>query len=117
MSRLARQLLFAAIIAYHAIVTVCGPCLHELPGASHETSAAAKANRPSSPVAPRSDTNDHCLICQFVAQGQLPVEFAYNFSTFAIADLAIPDLPVSEVAAPALPSCPRAPPCVSITLS
>ncbi len=76
MSRVGRQLLFFSLIACHAAVVLCGPCLHALPGSTHEMGAASKSHRPDHPLQSRSDSNDDCLICQFVAQGQLPVEFS-----------------------------------------
>ena len=69
-----RQFLVASLIAFHAAVTLCGPCLHELPGLGHE-SAASTSSQPASqhPVKSPHDTGDSCPVCHFLAHGQLPV--------------------------------------------
>jgi hypothetical protein len=110
MPRLVRQLLFAALIACHAAVTLCGPCLHALPGASHQVGATSKADRPDHPAQTRRDTADNCVICHFVAQGQLPVESTCELAVQVVADLTLPALPTARSASNHLPSCPRAPP-------
>jgi hypothetical protein len=115
MSRLVRQLLFAALIACHAAATLCGPCLHALPGSSHQPGATTKADRSDHPAQARRDAADNCVICHFVAQGQLPVESTCELAVQVVADLAIPALPTARPASNHLPSCPRAPP-VSITI-
>jgi hypothetical protein len=111
MSRIVRQILPAFLIACHAAVTLCGPCLHELPGATHhQISAASKSNRSDDPVWPRNDSRDGCLICQFVAQGQLPVELSRESLPHLIGELVLGAFPVSRSLPNSLPSCPRAPP-------
>src|SRR5438132_11272096 len=104
MSRLVRQLLFAALIACHAAVTVFGPCLHGLPGSSHQIGPASKADRPDDPSPSRRDSADNCVVCHFVAQGQLPVESSSELSVQVITDLTIPSLPTSRPASNHLPS-------------
>lgn len=107
MLRSVRRLLFASLIACHAIATLCGPCLHELSGLSHPFAPAGKADAPGpSP----SDSSDTCPICHFVAQGQLTVAPACERSAPMLVDLAIPETPASRPAAHPLASAPRAPP-------
>src|SRR5438067_11820785 len=89
MSRLVRQLLFAALIACHAAVTVFGPCLHELPGSSHQFGPASKADRPDDPTPSRRDAADNCVVCHFVAQGQLPVESSSEHSVTVLHELTL----------------------------
>jgi hypothetical protein len=115
MSRFVRQLLFASLIACHAAVTLCGPCLHSLPGSSHQLGATSKPDRPDDPTQSRRDSADNCLVCHFVTQGQLPVAFSCGLSTQAVADLAILALPASRPVAIHLPSSPRAPPMVIVS--
>jgi hypothetical protein len=110
MSLLVRQVLFASLIACHAAVTLCGPCLHALPGSSHQPGATSKADRPDHPAQSRRDAADNCVICHFVAQGQLPVESASELSVQTVADLAIPSLLTARPTTHHLPSSPRAPP-------
>ena len=43
MLHIARRLLFALVFACHAAVTLCGPCLHALPGSSHELGATSNS--------------------------------------------------------------------------
>ena len=73
MPRSVRHFLFASLIACHAAVTLCGPCLHELPGSSHQIGLATQSHRPDAPAQSSRDSADNCLICHFVAQGQLTV--------------------------------------------
>src|SRR5262249_15721180 len=110
MSRLVRQILFASLIACHAAVILCGPCLHALPGSSHEPGAISKPDRPDDAGQSRRDTNANCLIYQVVAQGQLPVAFSCELSSPVVTDLALPALPHTRPISPQLPASPRAPP-------
>lgn len=117
MSRLVRQLLFASLIACHAAVVLCGPCLHELPGSAHQMGSASTSHRTDHPLQSRSDSKDNCLICQFVAQGQLPVEFYRGSTPQLIAQLVLPTVPIPHLPTDLLPSSPRAPPTTESVLS
>ncbi len=117
MSQIVRHLLFASVLACHAVVTLCGPCLHALPGSSHELGATSKSHRSDDPAQSRRDAADNCLICQFVAQGQLPVEFSTAISIERVAELVTPVRPASDNPSLQLPSSPRAPPLVAASLS
>ena len=110
MSRLVRQFLLMSLIACHAVVTLCGPCLHELPGLSHKTGASSKVHGADDPIQSRGDSTDRCLICHFVAQGQLPVEFPSDSSPQFIDELVSSALSVTPPLSNPLPSVPRAPP-------
>ncbi len=77
MSRVLHKLVFFSLFACHTAVTVCGPCLHELPGVGHQKSGLSSKPQASGDEAKsRLHTSDHCLVCQYIAQGQLPVERA-----------------------------------------
>jgi hypothetical protein len=117
MTRFVKQLLFASLIACHVAVVLCGPCLHELSGSSHQMGAASTSHRADDPLQSRSDSKDSCLICHFVAQGQVPVEFSRTSSPQTVTELVIPALPVSRIHTNPLSSCPRAPPAVFAGLS
>jgi hypothetical protein len=117
MSKIVRHLLFASVLACHAAVTLCGPCLHALPGSSHELGASSKSHRSDDSAQSRRDGADNCLICQFVAQGQLLAEFATEIPVQQVAELVVPVVPVSHTTSLELPSSPRAPPSASTVLS
>jgi hypothetical protein len=117
MSRIVRHLLFGSVIACHAAVVLCGPCLHALPGSSHGLGAVSKSDRPDDPTQSRRDSADNCLICQFVTQGQLPVEISCGPTIHVIAALVVPVLPATHTLPLQLPSNPRAPPAVAASLS
>jgi hypothetical protein len=117
MSRIVRDLLFASVIACHAVVTLCGPCLHALPGSSHELGAATKSQRSGDPVQPRRDAADNCLLCQFVAQGQLLAESSTGVSNQPVAELVVPVLEATYPPPVHLPSSARAPPLARATWS
>jgi hypothetical protein len=117
MSQIARHLLFALVLACHAVVTLCGPCLHALPGSSHELGATSTSHRPDDSAQSRRDAADNCLICHFVAQGQLLAEFSSGISIHRVAELVVPVVPASHSPSLQLPSSPRAPPSMATTLS
>ncbi len=74
MNRALRKALFLSLLACQTAVTVCGPCLHELPGLSHELSISSKAKVPPDGSRPLDHKADHCLICHYLTQGQVSVE-------------------------------------------
>jgi hypothetical protein len=110
MSQILRRFVFATLVACHAAVVLCGPCLHELPGSTHRMGAASNPDRPDHPLQSQSDSKDRCLICQFVAQGQLPVEFYVSSSPELVAEFVLPPVSVPHLSFRLLPSSPRAPP-------
>src|SRR5262249_20109137 len=110
MSRFARHSLFASLIALHAMVSLCGPCLHELPGAAHELGAKSKAQCPRDSAPSPRDSSDNCLICHFVAQGQLLVENDTDILAVTVAELPVPAFPPSRILHIHVPASPRAPP-------
>ncbi len=110
MTRSVRQLLFASLIACHAVVTLCGPCLHELSGSSHAFGPVTKSHPSDAPAKASNDSADNCLICQFVAQGQWTDAPTCERSTPLVAEFVIPDLPVARPLPHHFPSSPRAPP-------
>jgi hypothetical protein len=117
MPRSVRQLLFTALIACHAAVTLCGPCLHELPGSSHQFGLVTKPHRPDAPAKSATDSADNCLICHFVAQGQLMVAATSERSTPLVAEFVAPELPAVRPQPHHCPSSPRAPPAVLSSLA
>jgi len=118
MSRFVRQFLFASLVAWHAAVMLYGPCLHELAGSGHGNGAvSSKGQRPDGPAQPSGDATDGCLICHFVAQGQLPVTVSDGPSIQQIDALTIPPLPLARPLSNRLPAGPRAPPGAASNLS
>lgn len=65
----------STLIALHAAIALCGPGLHAAPGLGHAGAARASLQRDSSPefadVSP--DPTEHCPVCDYFAQGQLPL--------------------------------------------
>ena len=110
MPRFVRQLLFASLIACHAAVTLCGPCLHELSGSSHRSGPATKSQRSDAPAPSSRDSADNCPICHFMAQGQLTVAPTCDRSAPLVAGFVLPELPVARPLPHHVPSSPRAPP-------
>jgi hypothetical protein len=117
MSRFVRHFLFAALIACHAAVTLCGPCLHELPGSSHQFGPATNTQRLDAPAKSSTDSADNCLICHFVAQGQLTVAATCERSAPLVAAFVVPELPAVRPLPHHCPSSPRAPPTVHSSLA
>jgi hypothetical protein len=110
MPRFVRHVLFASLIACHAAVVLCGPCLHELPGSSHQSGLTTKSHRPDAPAQSSRDSADKCLICHFVAQGQLAVATTCERSAPLVAEFEAPELAVARPLPHHFPSSPRAPP-------
>jgi hypothetical protein len=117
MMHIARRLLFALVFACHAAVTLCGPCLHALPGSSHELGATSKSQHADDSAQSRRDGADNCLICQFVAQGQLLAEVFTATSFDQMNELVLPVAALSHPVSVSLSSFPRAPPFANFTLS
>jgi hypothetical protein len=117
MSRSVRHFLFASLIAFHAAVTLCGPCLHELSGSSHQMGLATKSHRPDAPAQSPRDSADDCLICQFVAQRQLTVATTCERSAILVTEIEIPELSVARPLPHRVPSSPRAPPAAPAPLA
>jgi hypothetical protein len=113
----ARRFLFALVFACHAAVTLFGPCLHALPGLSHEEGSTSKSRHSDDSTQLRRDRADNCLICQFVAQGQL---IAGVFTATSFDSMNEPVSPAGGLSPPSsvpLPSFPRAPPFADFTVS
>jgi hypothetical protein len=117
MPRSVRHFLFASLIACHAAVTLCGPCLHELPGSSHQFGPVTKTHRPDAPAQSSGDSADNCLICHFVAQGQLTVASTCERSAPVVVDVEVPELPAARPLPHHVPSSPRAPPAIPSPLA
>jgi len=117
MLHIARRLLFALVFACHAVVTLCGPCLHALPGSSHELGATSNSQHTDDFGQSRRDGADNCLICQFVAQGRLLAEVFTATSFDQMSELVPPVAALSHPVSVPLPSFPRAPPFANFTLS
>jgi hypothetical protein len=117
-SRFVRQLLFASLVAWHAAVMLCGPCLHELAGSAHGNGAvSSKGQRPDGPAQPSRDAAHGCLICHFIAQGQLPATVSNGPSIQQIDPLPVPPLQLARPLSNRLPAGPRAPPGAASNLS
>jgi len=78
MPRFARQFLVASLLTLHAVVMLCGPCLHGLPGLDHAAglTRGADTDHGADPVKSSHGQADDCLVCHFLAQAQLPVDTA-----------------------------------------
>jgi hypothetical protein len=115
-TRFARQILFASLIACHAAVMLCGPCLHTLPGSTHQmgAGAATKSHGPEDSAPSRRDASDDCLICHFVAQGQLCAAIRSELAIQPAIEFVVPCLLAARPSAQPLPSSPRAPPADAI---
>ena len=111
-----RRALIASLVAFHAAMMLCGPCLHAMPGLDHRAGLGPAETRDARELSSaRQDFADDCPICQLVAQGQLPIEACTVSSTALIARSMGDAAPVADVASPSLRSCPRAPPALRVS--
>jgi hypothetical protein len=109
-ARSVRHLLFAALTVCHAAVTLSGPCLHALPGSSHQIGLGSDEQTSNVPARSSTDAGDDCLICQFVAQGQLTANPTCEGSTPLVSEFVVADAAAESPLPHHVPSIPRAPP-------
>lgn len=110
--RLLRTLLVSAVIAFHLMVMVCGPSLHALPGIGHHVEFGADAGdrHEGQPVPVPHGFSDHCLVCQFFSQGQLPIATACVTTSTPVLILDPVEIPFLLPHFSPIVSHPRAPP-------
>jgi hypothetical protein len=74
MPRTARQALAALLIALHATISLCGPGLHAAPGLGHAGPAGTSRglDRHLKLTTLAATASEHCPICDYFSQGQLP---------------------------------------------
>jgi hypothetical protein len=74
MPRTARQALAAFLIALHATISLCGPGLHAVPGLGHAgpTGTIRKSDGHLKAASRAAVVPEHCPICDYFWQGQVP---------------------------------------------
>lgn len=72
----ARKALVSLLIALHAAIMLCGPGLHAATGLGHlgATEASSRPDRAPDQITTVSSAVEHCPLCDFLAQGQLPID-------------------------------------------
>ncbi len=105
-----RQFLLAIFITCHSTMSVCGPCLHELPSLTHRPRTASRARRSEILAQSSGHSKDSCLVCKYVAQSQLTVEVSSHRSTDQLVELLISLRDRSQPNSNPPGSNPRAPP-------
>jgi hypothetical protein len=108
------NLLKPTLVAWYLATLLAGPGLHELPGFAHEQTLGCSTDNHSDRTAPSesrtSNGDGHCLICHFLAQGQINTE---QCSVPLLAPAVIDSAPISTFAPEACHwhlANPRAPP-------
>src|SRR5258708_9769748 len=88
MPRFLRRILVASVVAFHAAIMLCGPCLHALPGSGHGSDSVSHAtHHPDQDSAkPLQNPIDYCPICHFMTQGQLAVWSSCGLSAQLLAE-------------------------------
>ncbi len=78
MPRTARRALAAFLIALHAAISACGPGLHAAPGLGHpgRSVGLSGVEGTTSLAHPSVKLAEHCPLCDYFAQGQLPIASA-----------------------------------------
>jgi hypothetical protein len=91
MSHPVRRFLFASLVVLHTVFALCGPGHHAMTGGSGRHHAARSEGRETvvEPAEAMCPSDGHCPVCDYLAQGQLPVKYAC--------------LPLGQVAEPAKP--------------
>ena len=108
----ARKTLASLLIALHAAIMLCGPGLHAAPGLGHfgTSGVASKLDNTPELSAAVAAPGEHCPLCDFFAQGQLPLEQA-TLAVHRLVDPVEPDsLPISLPRPLILSAQSRAPP-------
>jgi hypothetical protein len=109
-----RQFLVASLIAFHATIALCGPCLHELPGLGHENSAVLGSDSQQHPLKASHDSADTCPLCHFLSQGQMPFSASPTPHSLLAGDWVTPQPDSVEIELAGRQSRPRAPPFLSL---
>ena len=119
MPRFARTLLVASLVALHATVMLCGPCLHRLPGWGHGAglSQATHSDHVGDPVKATHLRPDDCPVCHFLSQAQLLVDPAQDLLVRRVVVLNVPIAIAPVTPSQPCPTSPRAPPAVPAGLS
>lgn len=107
MFRHGRQVLVACVLTLYGLVSVCGVSLHSVleKTLSHHDHGPARAAG-----ATISGISHNCLICEFAAQGQLPIALPLQVSR-ALGTFHLSLAPAFPETPARYPSCnPRAPP-------
>ena len=112
MFRSVRRALIAGLVVLHASVTLCGSGLHTLPGWRHDFGfrPVAKTDHSHGPGKSSHAAADDCPVCQFLAQGQLAVDYDGVLIAGLASGLPSAAAPDADQPARHRPSAPRAPP-------
>ncbi len=112
MPRTARTTLTALLIALHATILLCGPGLHAAPGLAHAGLSNAPATDDGGTRWSETSTRlvDHCPLCEYLAQGQLPLQPAAWIACQLVRPFEPALLPVLSPFLLPFPSRSRAPP-------
>jgi hypothetical protein len=108
------SLLSPTLVACYLAIILAGPALHEFPGLAHEPTLSRSTDNHGESSAhsepQTSEADSHCLICHFLAQGQITTERCtpgfIEPAVYSSAPLAWSAPRVSHWC----PACPRAPP-------
>jgi hypothetical protein len=112
MQRNARNTLSALLIAFHATIALCGPGLHAAPYMGHD-SPSGTVRKPDGQLELTklaATATEHCPLCDFFAQGQLPLPPSLQVSARVVLPFEPADLPLFAPRPPHLSSRSRAPP-------
>jgi hypothetical protein len=112
MPKTARKALAALLISLHAMISLCGAGLHAAPGLGHPgpTGTSRKLDGHLEWRSLAATTSEHCPICDYVSQGQLPLPRAFSVSSRLVLPFTPAAVPILAPS-PSLLSCrSRAPP-------
>jgi hypothetical protein len=92
MTRSVRPILVLGLVAMHAGLTLCAAGLHVLPGLDHGTglNRPARNDHTHGPGKSSHATADDCVICQFLAQGQIVTGPATTATAWLVARVDLP---------------------------
>ena len=108
----ARQALAALLIALHAAVALCGPGLHAAPGLGHAGPAGSSRGPDGPPglIKPPATALEHCPLCDYFAQGQVPLPPSPQASCRLVLPFEPTRFPLLAPRPPLVSSRSRAPP-------
>lgn len=109
MTRTSRRPLIAWLVALHAAIAIVAPSLHALPGLGHSTPrASAEEHRDAAP--PITAAAEHCSVCEYLAQGQLPIGAPVLVVELTNSRADSPEAPPEAPRVPITNGRPRSPP-------
>ncbi len=112
MGPLHRKILATVFLGLYGLLSVSGPSLHSLPAFDHGKSGHSETKQAPGRHSDLGNSHDDCLVCHFLAQGQLHHDTTPHGTSELTSPRSIGESPLLLVVRTPLQTHPRAPPLV-----